>query len=966
MTSPLATRSVLTLMLVLAWHSLSAAQESSAEAFFESKIRPLLIEHCYECHSQEAAAKNQLKGGLSLDSAEGIRTGGDSGPAVDLSDIPASLILKAVRYEDYEMPPTGKLPASAIADIERWIASGAFHSQSTAPTSNHKQPGKVAIDIEKGKQTWPYTPITSSSIPDTGNHAWPRSPTDTFLLAAASAKSLQPAPEASREILVRRLYYDLTGLPPTPQEIDEFVHNSEPDAYERLVDKLLASPQFGTHWGRHWLDIVRYAESTTLRGLIYADAWRYRDYVIQSLQEDRPLKDFIREQIAGDLLPSQTLEDQSRGLIATTFLALGNHNLEEQDKAQLRMDVVDEQLDVIGQAFLGQTFGCARCHDHKFDPIPTKDYYALAGILRNAQTLQDANVSNWITRPLPLEPTVQATYDQLTVEQRQLQADIKKMKDALGKGSAKDIAKVVAINQLQGVVIDDAAAQKVGEWQKSQFTHPYVADGYITDMNRGKGEKTVTFQATNLTTGTYEVRLAYSHGANRASRVPVTVSSAEGEQVIYIDQRKKPDVSPNFVSLGSFRFEAGGQAYVLISTLDTDGFVIADAVQFLPMGVTSSLAETPAKVGSDKANSAEKTALQMKLSDLEKRLKEIDSQLKSRPSVMSVLEREKIEESYVHIRGLVDQKGAEVTRGFPQVTGGNLDLNLPPDQSGRLQLANWVVHPQNPLTSRVMVNRLWTWLFGEGLARDPDHIAPSSEKPENVLLIDYLASRWQQEGWSTKKMIRDLVLSSTYRQASRPGEAAMAADPDNRMWMRAEQKTLTAESIRDSILKISGDLDGRMFGNEIANLPASDFGYQHASHRQSVFMPMFRNSLPKMLVAFDLADSSRVTGRRNSSIVAPQALLMLNSEEVLEASRKAAQLLLRLPLDDNMDRLSFAFHQTLCRNPTSEETDLFTNHLGPPSPGADFEGLSNQQSVMDRWTEIYQTLFGCAEFRSLD
>ena len=943
----------LIVLSALGGRGLLCAQDSKAEAFFETRIRPLLVQRCYECHSQEAAAKNHLKGGLLLDSAAAIRQGGDSGSAINVEQLDLSLLLNAVRYQDLEMPPDGKLSEGEIADLRQWISDGLFHPGSIN-SGSPKPPATKNLDIEAAKKAWPYRPLVDVPIPAPSDDTWPRQAIDAFLSEKSTAISLSPSTTADQSQLARRLYFDLTGLPPTPEQLDTFLNDSAPDAYDRLVDQLLASPAFGVRWGRHWLDIVRYAESTTLRGLIYSEAWRYRDYVVRALQEDRPLDDLIREQVAGDLLPYENLEEQERNLIATTFLALGNHNLEEQDKQQLRMDVVDEQLDVIGQAFLGQTIGCARCHDHKFDPIPTQDYYALAGILRNVQTLQDANVSNWVTRPLPLAAEQQEVFTQMASNLDHLQQQLKSAKADLGKLTAVVSETSIALDLLPGIVVDDSQAQLVGAWTSSQHVRPFVGEGYVHDDNALKGEKTITFSTNKLQTGSYDVRLAYSPGESRAENISITVASADGEKQVLINQRLKPEISPCFVSLGNHRFEAGGQAYVLISTADTVGHVTADAVQFLPLDQDDSLVVTSATARQEeKEKESHRQSLKQQISALEKQKKELESKLKERPQVMSIVERPEIEESFIHIRGIVHSRGADVARGFLQVAGGNLGMSISKTQSGRLELAQWLVEPHNPLTSRVLANRIWTWTMGVGLARNPDHIGPSGEAPLHPELIDYLAMELQRNEWSLKSLVRKVVTSAAYRQSVLPVDT-LDQDPDNRYWMRSQKKFLSAEAIRDSMLHIAGMLDQQMYGSDLTPLPAADYGYEHRSQRRSVFLPMLRNSLPKLLVAFDMADSSRVTGSRNQSIVAPQALLMLNSDEVGQYAKSAATRLLSKPLADDQTRLDFVFRQTLSRSPTGPEQELFLDYLS----GAD--------RAVDGWRDVFQTLFGSAEFRSLD
>ena len=351
-----------------------AAEPAPGEIeFFEKRIRPILVERCYACHG---GGEKQSKGGLRLDARQGWQTGGDSGPAITPGKPEESLLVQAVRYDDpaLQMPPEGKLPDALIRDLEQWVAAGA------ADPRTGEAIGKANSSPVKAEDHWAYHPIRKLAPPPVHDAAWPAGDIDRFILHALEEKQLRPGLEAPREALVRRLYFDLVGLPPKAEEIEAFVADQRPDAYEQLVERLLASPHFGERWARHWLDVARFAESVTLRGLVFQEAWRYRDYVIDAFNRDRPFDQFVREQIAGDLLSAASVEERRRNLVATAYLALGNLNLEEQDKGQLRMDAVDEQLDLIGKGLLAQTITCARCHDHKFDPIPTRDYYALAGI----------------------------------------------------------------------------------------------------------------------------------------------------------------------------------------------------------------------------------------------------------------------------------------------------------------------------------------------------------------------------------------------------------------------------------------------------------------------------------------------------------------------------------------------------------------------------------------------------------
>ncbi|HWB54772.1 MAG TPA: DUF1549 domain-containing protein, partial [Tepidisphaeraceae bacterium] len=544
--------------------------------FFEKQIRPLLAQHCYECHGEKKS-----KGGLRLDVAAGWQRGGDSGPAVVAGKPDESLLIAAVRREGLEMPPTGKLPDNAIRVLEEWVARGA-----PAPADARRPIAANVprtIDIAAGRQFWAYQPPRATVLPLVDDPVWSVHPVDRFIFSKLQEAELRPQLPAQRATLVRRLYFDLWGLPPEVEDLTAAENEQSPDWYERLVDRLLASPRFGERWARHWLDVVRFGESLTLRGFILPDAWRYRNYVIESFNDDRPYLQFLREQVAGDLLPADTVADRQQQLVATTFLALGNTNLEEQDKRQLDMDVVDEQLDVIGKAFLGQTIGCARCHDHKFDPIPTRDYYALAGILRNVQTLAHENVSKWMSVNLPLAPEEEKKFAEFEAQIAAVETEIDKLKEQLARteGPRANDANVAAAADLPGIVIDDAQAKIVGAWQASKSVKPYIGAGYVHDSAQGKGEKTATFAPELPKNGRYEVRLAYTAADNRAKDVPVTVFSAEGEKLIRVNMREQPPIDGRFLSLGQYRCEAAGQNFVLVANEGTTGHVVVDAVQYL-------------------------------------------------------------------------------------------------------------------------------------------------------------------------------------------------------------------------------------------------------------------------------------------------------------------------------------------------------------------------------------------------
>jgi hypothetical protein len=739
-------------------------------AFFEKIIRPLLVEHCYRCHS----AATKQRGGLALDSRGSIRKGGDSGPAVVPGKPKDSLLLQAVRYnEEPRMPPKGKLPDAVVADLERWIALGAPDPRAATVAGTSPKP----LDVREGRKFWAFQPPRRHAVPQVRDTSWPRSDIDSFLLASLEAKGLRPAADADGAVLLRRAYFDLIGLLPSPEQTDAFVRDRSPDAFARVVDGLLASPHFGEHWGRHWLDVARFAESSGGgRSLLFPDAWRYRDYVLDTFNTDTPYDRFITEQIAGDLLPAATPEQRRRQLIATAFLVLGPTNYEEQKKDVLEMDVVDEQLDTMGRAFLGLTIGCARCHDHKFDPIPTRDYYALAGILHSTQTLIHENVSQWVEQPLP----VRAEQEKAIAKQEAVVAELKER---------------------------------------------------IKQAKAAKKDKTV-------------------------------------------------------------------------------------------------------------------------VSALEKELRKQIANGPRRPVAMAVREADRIEDCAICIRGNIANRGAKVPRGFLQVASAGSSPVLPAKESGRRELAAWLASPDNPLTARVMVNRIWHHLFGAGLVRTVDNFGTVGERPSHPELLDYLALRFMQDGWSVKKMIRLLVLSRAYQMSSVGRAGAAAVDPENRLLSHMNRRRLDAECLRDAMLCVSGRLDHTAGGPTIKKGTTSEITYRFDDTRRSVYTPIFRNKLLGLFEAFDFGDPNLVTGQRNISTVATQALYLMNSPFVMEQAQHAAKALLAVPDLNDAGRVDRAYRLALGRLPTPRERDIALKFVA-----------SSSGEPLAAWERFYQVLFACIDFR---
>jgi hypothetical protein len=774
--------------VVAATTAATAPTPSAAELnFFETRIRPVLVERCYECHSQ---GSEMVQGGLLVDSREGLLTGGDSGPAIVPGDAAGSLLLEALRYESFEMPPDGKLDDKVITDFEHWINAGAADPRTGGPAERR------TIDLTEGRKFWCFQPIPSHAAPAVRKAEWPLKDIDPFILAKLEEANLEPAADAERAAWLRRVTFDLIGLPPSVEEIDAFLADESPHAHRRVVDRLLSSPHFGERWGRHWLDLARFAESSGGgRSLVFPDAWRYRDYVIESFNRDKPLDQFIEEQLAGDLMPHRSPAEERQQLIATGFLLLGAHNYEEQNKRALEMDVVDEQLDTIGRGLLGMTIACARCHDHKFDPIPTADYYALAGILRSTEVLVHANVSNWTTRPLPMDDAEEEAA-------RKHGAEVKKLQKAI------------------------AAAKKRG-----------------------------------------------------------------GD-----DSEKK----------------------------------IAE----LKLALAAAKKQSPA------------------------------------PMAMAVAEAKAIEDCQICIRGSIAHRGPPIPRGMLQVALVREPPAIAADHSGRLELARWIASADNPLTTRVYVNRVWHHLFGAGLVRTVDNFGTTGETPSHPELLDDLASRFAADGWSTKRLVREIVLSRTYRMSSIGDEGAAAVDPENRLLAHMNRRRVDAESLRDAMLSAAGRLDLRVGGRNISDevlaksspTTPAEYGYEFTDTRRSVYTPAFRNRMHELFEVFDFADQNRTVGARNLTTAAPQSLFMLNSAFAMEQARAAAADALEASEASTEERVVRAFREVLGRAPLPQELQIALAAVETGEPAESIDATAQ----LAAWERLFQGLFGCVDFRYLD
>ncbi|MCE9607320.1 MAG: PSD1 and planctomycete cytochrome C domain-containing protein [Planctomycetia bacterium] len=787
------------------------AFEPAKVEFFEKRIRPILVDNCYNCHS----ADTNSRGGLRVDDRNGLINGGEHGAAIVPGRPEESLLLKAVSYTDpkLQMPPKKQLTAEQVADLRKWIGDGAAWpgvDEEAATTTDTPE------DYERlRRKHWAWQPLKSPAVPNVRDTAWPRDDLDRFILVGLEAAKLAPVADAERLVLIRRLSFDLTGLPPTPSDIDLFTADASPDAVAKLVDRLLASPAFGERWGRHWLDVARYAESTgPSRNIPYPHAWRYRDYVIDAVNDDKPYDLFIREQIAGDLLLAATPAERDEKLIATGFLALGVKDVNQRFKVRFTMDNIDEQIDTVTRSVLALTASCARCHDHKYDPIPATDYYALAGIFHS--TDQCAGVRNKMG----------------------------------GSG----------------------------------------LDYYDTKM-------LLTLSAPQTAEEAEQRSAAMATRARKIAELKLRVAEAKAELKQLVDLHDKS------------KRQAGEKDK------------LADQKK-----KNKEQKKEPAGGDENLKNARQKTnKLQAELAALE------DPAL-DKSIALGVREAVQVGDTQLRIRGEAEKLGPVIPRGFLTTVSFAGAPKIEPRTSGRLELAHWLTAPQNPLTSRVMVNRVWRHLFGRGIVSSVDNFGTTGDTPSHPELLDHLAGRFVRNGWSVKKLVRAIVLSRAYQLSAATTPAHLLADPANRLIWRHAPRRLEAEEIRDATLAAAGKLDlkrphaspARDFQMvELANnggLAKDITAAAQASVHRSVYLPLLRDVTPTSLEVFDFAQQGMVTGSRDVTTVASQALYSLNDPFVRRQAGTMAEGLLAESSYDDAARIRAAYRTAVGRAPTDAET----------------------------------------------
>jgi len=901
----------------------------AAMEFFEKDVRPLLVKYCYECHSA-----GDVDGGLNLDSKAGVASGGDSGVVVVAGAPEQSLLIEAVRYknQDLQMPPKGRMSDAAIAILEKWVRLGVPDSR----TEN--RPGTVrptGMTIEDGRDFWSFKPVADPAVPSVENGDWVQTPIDAFVLAKLEGRKTGPAEQADKRTLIRRVTFDLIGLPPTPEEIAAFLADKSSDAFEKVVERLLESPQYGVRWGRHWLDVARYADSNGLdENLAFGNAWRYRDYVVDSFNDDKPFDQFLIEQLAGDLVPGSTRETKT----ATGFLVLGAKVLAEPDKEKLFMDTIDEQLDTIGKAFLGMTIGCVRCHDHKFDPIKQTDYYALAAILKSTRTFGDTQtgvIKHWHEYSM-------ATEDEL--------ADLKKINAEL----AKKKSAASSFKSRATVKLRDEARAKAADYLAAAAK--FSPDTSLTEVSAiaeplGLHPRILHHCRLHLHYHADDPVFAQWHSLK---------SSEDGEE-----EEAAKQIETHYRSL----FEKVESALAAARKKDAKTKTLDDKslepVRAALYDLSGFLAVPPKP---EFAFDEETLAEYYRLME-DARLAE--SNAPDGPSIMGVADGPVLTSLPIHIRGSHRNFGEPVGREFPEVMRtSSVRPVLPRNQSGRLELARWMASTQHPLTARVYVNRVWRWHFGAGIVKSTENFGRLGDRPSHPELLDWLARRFMESGWSTKELHRLILSSNTYQMASSHSDATIAeADPENRLLWKFGLRRLEAEQIRDSILAVSARLDAELGGKTVP-LRNRQFVFNHTSvdHtkydslRRSLYLPVIRNNVYSLFSQFDFPDPTMPTGSRNATVVAPQALLMMNAGLVMESADHLAKMLLNEGLD-NAGRVNLAYERALGRLPSESESKRSLVFISDAtSTGLTDAANVDTEAEHRAWSMFCQSLFASNEF----
>lgn len=1048
-----------------------AADESGQAEFFESRIRPVLVQHCYECHSAESKS---VKAGLLLDTAEGMLRGGDSGPAVVAGKSADSLVLQALKYESLQMPPKGKLPDSMIQDFEKWIETGAAD-----PRTGAAAPVRPTMNMAEARQFWSFRPPVQSARPAVQNGDWPTAEIDYFVLAEQEERGLTPVARAGKRELIRRATFDLLGLPPSPGDIEAFLADTSPGAFAKVVDRLLQSPHYGERWGRYWLDVARYSEDQahTFSVTPNTNGYLYRDWVVSAFNTDLPFDRFVQLQIAGDLLEMPEAE-RLQQLPALGYFGLGAQYYKNTDAAKAAADELDDRVDTLTRGFLGLTVSCARCHDHKFDPIPQQDYYSLAGIFQSSR-LHNA--------PLVSQPEVDA-YNVAQQRLKELDESIKGTvtgrAPALREARVADIGRYMTAAWTYGVLQRAGGSDTVAAFAKTEQLDEKFLGRWIEFLSADQRGKTASLKAWNAAVALHEGKVIES---DKSSEVPAEVAAAAADFQTLLDRllrrrdgklsaaeeaalgqdaapgnarytspiitKREPTAMVDLDITGAKELHlvvtdggngascdhadwaepwvVTGEGQTKLTDLkwrtanSTFGSVNVDRnvnggririagkeyefglgthstsviVYDLPPGATrfKSLVgldnsgsdqggcgesaavqfrvytETPADIqvgapdlltqvfGEKGLFAIEAADLEQYLSDEERsslrtRREELESLRKSAPAmypVAHVIAEANPADMKVFLRGNPANQGEVAPRRFLKVLAGDEPVKFA-QGSGRRELAAAIASPANPLAARVMVNRIWQHHFGRGIVATPDNFGKLGDAPTHPELLDYLALRFQETGWSVKAMHRELMLSSTYQLSSERTDSNMNIDGDNRYLWRMNRQRLDVEAWRDALLAVSGRLDSTMRGPS-TNL--SDAG----NSRRTIYAFISRHELDNMLRLFDFPDANITSSTRAETTVPQQQLFVINSAFMLEQARAFSSRLFREVPEGDEQRIRQAFLLAYGRPETDEELQLGLTYLKLEDSEEEKHG-----TTLNRWERYAQVLLGSNEFLYLD
>jgi hypothetical protein len=891
--------------LLFIWAFLLTVPGAKCDDFFETKVRPVFAERCFKCHGEK-----QQKGGIRLDGAEHFTASDGSGPLVVPGKPDESRLIKAVRQSgELKMPPNGKLSASDVRALEEWVKSGA------------RWP--AAETVKPGPEHWAFKPVQLPAVPDVKDAAWRASPLDNFVLVKLEARGLKPSPAADRRTLIRRVYFDLIGLPPPVDEVEAFLKNKAPDAYEKLIDRLLASPRFGERWGRHWLDVARYADTKGAIGgedARYPFAYTYRDWVVKAFNDDLSYDQFLIKQIAADHL---TRIESHPDLAALGFLTLGR-KFENSEP-----DIIADRLDVLFRGTQGLTVGCARCHDHKYDPIPIKDYYSLYGVFASTRETDVPLISSAEDRlkyqaySAELRARLRSFGKFAESERRRVfgsyrqQADRYLLAAQAGEAAPREgTAREDGLNQV--VVSRYAAFFEATRTEHNPVLAPWHAFAKLKpEKFATEGKKLAKAFAANedaekllnpLIAKLFEGKppADLTDVAGRYGRLLGTIARKWEKKIAAADRN---DISRPTA------FEDDDEEE-LRQLLFDDG------------ALEVSTGDLPTYLGEEKTT---------KFNELQARITDWQNGPEVPPHARVLEDPDDQPVQTVFVRGKSEQPGDEVPRQFLAILAGK-ERKPFTDGSGRLELARAIASKDNPLTARVWVNRIWLHLFGRGIVETTSDFGLRSTPPTNPELLDFLANSLTDNGWSTKQLIKQIVLSNTYRQASTARPDAEKLDPTNTLLWRMNRKRLEAEALRDSLLSVAGNLDATVGGRAV------NPDEQPLAHRRALYLLVDRGNLPGMFRAYDFANPDLHSPGRHETTVPQQALFLLNSPLVHEQVRGVAKRADEMKPADDAAWVRAAYRASLGRDPSDDEVSLGMQFLSaagalkqsgpqnPPSP----------------------------------